>query len=94
MGIKQDGLLFHFERRSLDLQSDSSRLKIAHMVSNIEYEVDVRDIEYQQQAGKARLGRIYQPKGTNHQDSLSTQQRRSRGATAFSRNTRQWHDSN
>jgi len=29
-----------------------------------EFEVDVRDIEYQHQAGKARLARIYQPKGT------------------------------
>jgi len=34
------------------------------MISNIEYEVDMRDIEYQRQAGKAWLARIYQPKGT------------------------------
>jgi acetyl esterase len=34
------------------------------MVNNIEYEVDERDIEYQRQAGKAWLTRIYQPKGT------------------------------
>src|SRR5438874_1568343 len=34
------------------------------MNNNIEYEVDVRDIEYQRQAGKAWLARIYQPKGT------------------------------
>jgi hypothetical protein len=32
---------------------------------------DVPDVEYQHQAGKAWLARIYQPKGTNHQDSLS-----------------------
>jgi acetyl esterase len=34
------------------------------MVNNIEYEVDMRDAEYQRQAGKAWLARIYQPKGT------------------------------
>ena len=34
------------------------------MVSNREFEVDVRDVEYQYQAGKAWLARIYQPKGT------------------------------
>jgi acetyl esterase len=34
------------------------------MVTNIEYEVDERDIEYPHQAGKAWLARIYQPKGT------------------------------
>jgi acetyl esterase/lipase len=34
------------------------------MVNNIEYEVDERDVEYQRQAGKAWLARIYQPKGT------------------------------
>ena len=34
------------------------------MANNIEYEVDVRDVEYQQQAGNAWLARIYQPKGT------------------------------
>lgn len=28
------------------------------MVSNIEYEVDVRDAEYQRQAGKAWLARV------------------------------------
>ena len=33
------------------------------MVNNDELEVDVRDVEYQQQAGKAWLARIYQPKG-------------------------------
>jgi len=33
------------------------------MASNIEYEVDERDVEYQRQAGKAWLARIYQPKG-------------------------------
>jgi acetyl esterase len=34
------------------------------MINNIEYEVDVRDVEYQRLAGKAWLARIYQPKGT------------------------------
>ena len=34
------------------------------MITNDEFEVDVRDVEYQQQAGKAWLARIYQPKGT------------------------------
>ena len=34
------------------------------MVSNPEFELDVRDVEYQYQAGKAWLARIYQPKGT------------------------------
>ena len=34
------------------------------MANNIEFEVDVRDVEYQHLAGKARLARIYQPKGT------------------------------
>ena len=34
------------------------------MNTNDEFEVDVRDVEYQQQAGKAWLARIYQPKGT------------------------------
>ncbi len=34
------------------------------MANNNEYEVDVRDVEYQRQAGKAWLARIYQPKGT------------------------------
>ncbi len=33
------------------------------MGSNLEFEVEVRDIEYNQ-AGNARLARIYQPKGT------------------------------
>jgi acetyl esterase len=33
------------------------------MINNDELEVDVRDVEYQQQAGKAWLARIYQPKG-------------------------------
>src|SRR6266545_2498484 len=33
------------------------------MVNDNEYEVDVRDIEYQRQAGKAWLARIYQPRG-------------------------------
>ena len=33
------------------------------MVNHTEYEVDVRDVEYQRQAGKAWLARIYQPKG-------------------------------
>jgi len=32
------------------------------MVNNIEYEVDEQDVEYQHQAGKAWLARIYQPK--------------------------------
>jgi len=32
------------------------------MVSDSEFEVDARDIEYQRQAGKAWLARIYQPK--------------------------------
>src|SRR5437016_13371301 len=34
------------------------------METNGKFEVDVRDVEYQQQAGKAWLARIYQPKGT------------------------------
>ncbi|MGH7795148.1 MAG: alpha/beta hydrolase [Candidatus Binatia bacterium] len=34
------------------------------MDDNNAYEVDVRDVEYQRQAGKAWLARIYQPKGT------------------------------
>jgi hypothetical protein len=34
------------------------------MANNGEFEVDVRDIEYQRQAGKAWLTRIYQPEGT------------------------------
>jgi len=34
------------------------------MENNIEYEVDERDIEYQRQADKAWLARIYQPKGS------------------------------
>ena len=34
------------------------------MITNDEFEVDVRDVEYQNQAGKAWLARIYQPKGT------------------------------
>ena len=34
------------------------------MANNIEFDVDVRDVEYQHQAGKAWLARIYQPKGT------------------------------
>jgi acetyl esterase/lipase len=34
------------------------------MVSTIAFEVDVRDVEYQQQAGKVLLARVYQPKGT------------------------------
>ena len=34
------------------------------MVSNDEFEVDVRDVEYQHRAGKPWLARIYQPKGT------------------------------
>jgi acetyl esterase len=33
------------------------------MVTNNEYEVDERDIEYPHQAGKAWLARIYQPTG-------------------------------
>jgi len=34
------------------------------MITNDEFEVDVRDVEYQNQAGKAWLARVYQPKGT------------------------------
>jgi acetyl esterase/lipase len=34
------------------------------MMNNTEYEVDARDVEYQRQAGKPWLARIYQPKGT------------------------------
>ncbi len=34
------------------------------MVSNDEFEVDVRDVEYQYQAGKPWLARIYQHQGT------------------------------
>jgi len=34
------------------------------MDNNTKYEVDVRDVEYQQQTGKPWLVRIYQPKGT------------------------------
>ncbi len=33
-------------------------------MNNLEYKLDERDIEYQRQAGKAWLVRIYQPKGT------------------------------
>ena len=33
------------------------------MANNNEYEVDERDVEYQRQAGKAWLARVYQPKG-------------------------------
>jgi hypothetical protein len=60
------------------LQSDSSQRKFAGMVSNIKYEVDVRDVEYQRQATC-----IYQPKGTNRQDRLSIQERRSRSGDGF-----------
>jgi acetyl esterase len=34
------------------------------MDNNIEYEVDVRDVEYQRQTDKAWLARVYQPRGT------------------------------
>lgn len=34
------------------------------MNTNIEYEVEERDVEYQRQAGKAWLARVYQPKGS------------------------------
>jgi acetyl esterase len=34
------------------------------MINNTEYEVNERDVEYQRQAGKAWMARIYQPKGT------------------------------
>jgi acetyl esterase len=34
------------------------------MITNAEFEIVVRDVEYQQQAGKAWLARIYQPQGT------------------------------
>ena len=34
------------------------------MATNIEYEVEERDVEYQRQAGKPWLARIYQPKGS------------------------------
>ena len=34
------------------------------MVSNIEYEVDVWNLEYERQLGKTWLARIYQLKGT------------------------------
>ena len=34
------------------------------MANNIEYEVNERDVEYQRQAGKAWLARMYQPEGT------------------------------
>jgi len=33
-------------------------------MNNAEFQVDERDVEYQQQAGKSWLARIYQPKGT------------------------------
>src|ERR687889_31109 len=33
-------------------------------MNNVEFEVDVRDVEYQRLEGKAWLARIYQPKGT------------------------------
>jgi hypothetical protein len=69
----------------LDLQKDPSPLSIADMVSNVEYEVDVRDIDYQRQTDKAWLARIYQPKGINHQARLPTQS--DVRAAAFSRNT-------
>jgi acetyl esterase/lipase len=34
------------------------------MVGNDEFEIDARDVEYQNQGGKSWLARIYQPKGT------------------------------
>jgi acetyl esterase len=34
------------------------------MINTVEYEVVLRDVEYQRQAGKPWLARIYQPKGT------------------------------
>ena len=34
------------------------------MANNIPYEIDERDVEYQRQAGKPWLARMYQPKGT------------------------------
>ena len=34
------------------------------MATNIEYEVEERDVEYQHQAGKPWLARVYQPKGS------------------------------
>jgi acetyl esterase/lipase len=33
------------------------------MANNMEFDVDMRDVEYQHQAGKSWLARIYQPKG-------------------------------
>jgi hypothetical protein len=63
------------------------------MVSNIEYEVDVPDIEYQCQAGKPWLLAFTSLKKINHQEPLSTDERRSRWATTFSRKTRHWHNS-
>ncbi|HEY3115770.1 MAG TPA: hypothetical protein VGK54_03430, partial [Chloroflexota bacterium] len=33
------------------------------MANSLEYEVDVRDVEYQRQGGKSWLARIYQPQG-------------------------------
>ena len=33
------------------------------MVNKTEYEIEERDVEYQRQAGKPWLARIYQPKG-------------------------------
>lgn len=53
------------------------------MVSNIEYEVDVRDVEYQSLAGKAWQARIYQPKGTRPFPTIADVHGRSHGDVAL-----------
>jgi acetyl esterase/lipase len=45
------------------LRGDTVRDKYPAM-SNTEYQVDERDVEYQRQAGKPWLARVYQPKGS------------------------------
>ena len=37
--------------------------RLAGMATNVEFEVDVRDVEYQRLGGKPWLARVYQPKG-------------------------------
>src|SRR5512138_768758 len=37
---------------------------MARMATEVRFEVEVKDVEYQQQAGKAWLARVYRPIGT------------------------------
>lgn len=46
------------------LRIDVRVYKLPGMITNNQFEVDVRDVEYQRQAGRPWLARIYQPKGT------------------------------